>query len=132
MINASWSELFAGFKMYYPSLADKVIKIEQKSDYVIFVTLSDGTIIEYNDLMNSIRTVQPYDESEDGWEREFAHRLLELMVEKDFDQSHLSEVSGVSQQSISNYMHRKTMPTGFVIKKLAKALQCAVSDLINF
>lgn len=124
--------IFDRFKMYYPSIAEQAVSYKQKSIYVIFVTLHDGSVIEYNDLMNSFRTVVPYDESEESWKREFAHRLVELMVDNGFDQSYLSEASGVSQQSISNYIHRKTMPTGFVIDKLARALHCEVSDLTEF
>ena len=124
--------IFDRFEMYYPSIAEQALSWEQKSNYVIFVTLSDGSIVEYNDLMNSFRTVVPYDGSEESWKREFAHRLVELMVDKGFDQSYLSEASGVSQQSISNYIHRKTMPTGFIIDKLARALGCDVSELTEF
>lgn len=124
--------IFDRFKMYYPSIAEQAVSYKQKSIYVIFVTLHDGSVIEYNDLMNSFRTVVPYDGSEESWKREFAHRLVEQMVDNGFDQSYLSEASGVSQQSISNYIHRKTMPTGFVIDKLARALHCEVSDLTEF
>lgn len=124
--------IFDRFEMYYPSIAEQAVSYKQKSSYVIFVTLHDGSVIEYNDLTNSFRTVVPYDGSEESWKREFAHRLVELMVDNGFDQSYLSEASGVSQQSISNYIHRKTMPTGFVIDKLARALHCEVSDLTEF
>lgn len=124
--------IFDRFEMYYPSIAEQAVSCKQKSSYVIFITLHDGSVIEYNDLMNSFRTVVPYDGSEESWKREFAHRLVELMVDNGFDQSYLSEASGVSQQSISNYIHRKTMPTGFVIDKLARALHCEVSDLTEF
>lgn len=124
--------IFDRFEMYYPSIAAQAASFKKKSNYVIFIKLYDGSVIEYNDLMNSFRTVVPYDGSEESWKREFAHRLVELMVDKGFDQSYLSEVSGVSQQSISNYIHRKTMPTGFVIDKLARALGCDVSELTDF
>lgn len=120
------------FKMYYPTMAEQAVSYKAKGPNIIFVTLEDGSVIEYNDLMNSFRTVVPYDGSEESWKREFAHRLVELMVDKGFDQSYLSEASGVSQQSISNYIHRKTMPTGFAIDKLARALGCDVSELTKF
>ena len=124
--------IFDRFEMYYPSIAEQAVSYKAKGPNIIFVTLEDGSVIEYNDLMNSFRTVVPYDGSEESWKREFAHRLVELMVDKGFDQSYLSEASGVSQQSISNYIHRKTMPTGFIIDKLARALRCDVSELTGF
>lgn len=126
------SMIFDRFEMYYPSIAKQAVSWEQKSNYVIFVTLSDGSVVEYNDLMNSFRTVVPYDGSEESWKREFAHRLVELMVDKGFDQSYLSEASGVSQQSISNYIHRKAIPTAYAVDKLARALRCDVSELTGF
>lgn len=70
--------------------------------------------------------------TEDIWKREFASRLVMKMVEGGFDQSDLAKASGVSQQSISNYIHRKSIPNGHIIDKLARALRCQISDLIDF
>ena len=120
------------FKMYYPTMAEQAVSYKAKGPNIIFVTLEDGSVIEYNDVLTSFRTVHPYDGSEESWKREFAHRLVEKMVDRGFDQIYLSEISGVSHQSISNYIHRKTIPTAYAVDKLARALRCDVSDLTGF
>ena len=110
------------FKMYYPTMAEQAVSYKAKGRNIIVVTLEDGSVIEYNDVLTSFRTVLPYDGSEESWKREFAHRLVEKMVDRGFDQLYLSRFSGVLNQRISNYIQRKTIPTAYAVDKLARAL----------
>lgn len=52
--------------------------------------------------------------------------------EKGWSQRKLSELSGVSHTQIANYETSKTEPTLETIKKIAKALDIGVFDLIEF
>lgn len=124
--------IFEKFEMSYPPIAEQVESWERKGRSSILATLKDGSVIEYNELLDTIRNVVPYDGNEESWKREFSHRLIVKMEERGFDQTYLAEVSGVSNQSISNYIHRKSIPTGFVIDKLARALRCDPSELTSF
>ena len=55
-----------------------------------------------------------------------------MMADKGCDQTYLSEISNISQQSISNYLNKKAIPNCYTASKLAKALGCTVSELIDF
>lgn len=120
------------FEMFYPIAYKRATSFEESGSNSIIAILDDGTRVEYNDLMKTIRTVIPYDGTEESWKREFSHRLVEKMVSRGYDQTLLSEESGVSQQSISLYVHRKKLPTAYTVSKLARALNCRPSDLTDF
>ena len=120
------------FGLYYPALAKRAVSYANIGRFRLLVELDDGTRGEYSELSNTFKTFVPFDGSEESWKREFRHRLVTLMDEYPHDQTSLAEASGISQQSISNYMWGKTIPSGYAIAKLAKALNCSVSDLTDF
>lgn len=127
-----YEQLFDEFKLYFPWLTDNVDSWTSNGPNTILIKMFDGKEIEYNHNFKSIKNVVDYNGTEDDWRREFSNKLIEKMADKGFDQSYLSELSGVSQVSISKYINRKAMPSGFVIDRLAEALECSVSDLIDF
>ena len=127
-----YDEIYTNFKTYYPFLDEEVSSWSPNGLNSIIAELFDGTIIEYNDALRSFRTVRKFDETEESWKREFASKLIKMMANKGCDQTYLSEISGVSQVSISNYLNKKAIPNCYTVFKLSKALGCNVSDLMDF
>lgn len=127
-----YDEIYMNFKTYYPFLDAEVNSWSPNGINSIIAELSDGTVIEYNDSLRSFRTVRKFDGTEESWKTEFASKLIKLMSDKGCDQTCLSEISNISQQSISNYLHKKAIPNCYTASKLAKALGCTVSELIDF
>lgn len=127
-----YDEIYMNFKTYYPFLDAEVNSWSPNGINSIIAELSDGTVIEYNDSLRSFRTVRKFDGTEESWKTEFASKLIKLMSDKGCDQTYLSEISNISQQSISNYLHKKAIPNCYAVSKLAKALGCTVSELIDF
>ena len=127
-----YDEIYTNFKTYYPFLDEEVSSWSPNGLNSIIAELFDGTIIEYNDALRSFRTVRKFDETEESWKREFASKLIKMMADKGCDQTYLSEISGVSQVSISNYLNKKAIPNCYTVFKLSKALGCNVSDLMDF
>ena len=132
MENEYYDLVLRTFEMYFPMYVEDMESWTPRGDHGIRVKLNDGSEWDYNYRMNTIRIVKEYDGSEDSWKREFANRLIDQMALRGFDQAYLSEVSGISQASISCYIHRKKIPTAFAVNKLARALRCKVSDLDGF
>jgi len=132
MDNEYYDLVLHTFKMFFPAHADDMESWTPRGDHGIRVKLNDGSEWDYNYRMNTIRIVKEYDGSEDSWKREFTNRLIDQMALRGFDQTRLSEASGISHASISGYIHRKKIPTAFAIDKLARALGCDVSDLVGF
>lgn len=60
--------------------------------------------------------------AKDGLKREFARRLHQAMVAKDWRQADLHRASGVAKDSISSYYNAKILPTDYNLTKLARAL----------
>ena len=113
-------------------MAEQVVSYEEVNDTTIFITLNDGCQMKYYSDSGSFRVIKEFDGSEKDWSKHFANNLIDMMNYRGMDQTYLSELSGVSQPSISNYMNGKGMPSGYVIHRLAKALRCDISDLIGF
>ena len=127
-----YDEIYMNFKTYYPFLDSEVRSWSPNGINSIIAELLDGTVIEYNDALRSFRTVRKFDGTEESWKREFASKLIKMMANKGCDQTYLSEISGVSQVSISNYLNKKAIPNCYTVFKLSKALGCTVSELIDF
>lgn len=121
-----------GFASHFPSQFEDMVSWVPRSRSVIVATLSDGSVCEYNHLLNTIRFVRGYNGSEESWRLEFYVRLMELMEERGCDQSKLSEMTGISQKTISNYIHRQTTPSGYNIRRLERALECPKGYLTDF
>lgn len=69
--------------------------------------------------------------TEQEWREEFARRLRKIKHNnKDYDQKELSEVTGISEATISHYLKGTRTPRGENLVKLAKALDCTVDELI--
>ena len=127
-----YDEIYTNFKTYYPFLDSEVRSWSPNGINSIIAELLDGTVIEYNDALRSFRTVRKFDGTEESWKREFSSKLIKMMANKGCDQTYLSEISGVSQVSISNYLNKKAIPNCYTVFKLSKALGCSVTDLMEF
>ena len=70
--------------------------------------------------------------SELEWMDIFSENLVSVLQEADMTQRELSEMTGLSESSISNYIHKKRLPNAKVIVNIAYALNCSMDDLIDF
>lgn len=70
--------------------------------------------------------------SEMEWLEIFSGNLRDLMKETGSTQEELSEKTGIDQSTISRYLNKKRMPTVRAIVNLTYALNCNISDLIDF
>lgn len=133
MKDKHYQNIFEEFKVYFSFLSDSVISWAPKGENTIIIDLKDGTQVIYNHKLNTIRNVLQYRRgNEDDWKREFSSRLIEKMADRGFDQSYLSEISGISQTNISNYIKKKNIPSVIAIEKIAYALQCPIEYFIKF
>ena len=128
----TYDTIYQNFKTYYPFLDYAVVSWSPNGSNSIIAELSDGSTLEYNDSLRAFRTVREFDDTEKSWKREFSSKLIKMMADKGCDQTYLSEISNISQQSISNYLNKKAIPNCYTASKLAKALGCTVSELIDF
>lgn len=127
--------IYQNFEMMNPSLAKDVSEWYDVGNLTIIVILSNGEAYEYNEDSDSIRKMRELDEygyeeiDEEYFKRKFARKLNRLMRFRGLDQSELAEACNTSQVMISHYATGKCVPSGYMIEKIAKALQCHIEDL---
>lgn len=123
--------LLKNFELYFPATFSKTISYKIV-DELVYAELNDGTIVRYDDLRNSIKTVKRIDMdlTEQQSRIELSRRIYNRMRRMGMTQYELAAMTGLSEVTISKYMNGKTSPTYFSLSKIAKALKCTLDDLV--
>ena len=132
-----YKEILEQFKTYHPYLAEGIEDWRPRGEYGIRVLMKDGTEYDYHSTSNAVRNVKArpmykddlYDEVE--WRKIFSDRLAEYMAAKGISQQALSEYTGLGKATINGYVNGKVTPSAYALTKLARALDCAVMDLLT-
>lgn len=123
--------IYENLKFHFAFVFDDAIDIRETGPFELTIELSDGRSVMYDDIDKTIRNL-PHDSNhmtEEECKQEFGTRLRKLMQRKCLLQSDLSEITGIPQCSISNYMNGKTSPSFYNADKIAKALGCSLEEL---
>ena len=97
--------------------------------------LKNGSVIFYDTddkFYHELTEEEAKFKNEIDWRREFSRRLIRAMNRKGINQYDLSDMTGCSQASISNYISCKRSPSSFAVYLFAKALDCTVEYLTHF
>lgn len=129
--------VYEEFRMHYPDMDERVINWYPSGQLEITLRTKDGTKYIYDFTSKGIRRIFCPDNdelelTEEQWRFEFALRLGKMMRVFGMNQAILSEESGISQVSLSNYLNCKSTPSSYALHKLARALHCSVSELTYF
>lgn len=124
--------LWQDFVDYFNPDFDEIVDIKQMSHYDILITMKNGVQYIYDNYRQTRRRLP------NSWDdmslKEFhmdAHiRLYSMMQRKGFTYDDLSEETGISVGTISNYVNGVTSPTLDRLFLIAKALGCRIEDLI--
>ena len=65
------------------------------------------------------------------WLDDFSYKLFEMMDYANTSQSELARLTGLTRQTILNYLNGSTVPSMIAIINIAKALDCEISDLVD-
>lgn len=116
------------FEMYFPSLAERTVKLIRTTESEITALLGDGRRYMFEHMKNIVRPLpnDPNDMTEKEFKNEFAHRLFNAMKYRGVTQEELARLTGVTQPTLSNYLNGKSSPSFYTVDKLAKALNCSV------
>lgn len=121
------------FSLYFPLDFERARKYWFDSDLreLMFIT-TDGRVGCYDDMENTICYIfrDHTNISDDEYKREFSRRLYKIMANKLITQYELSERTGISQGTISNYVSGKSTPSIVNTIKIIKVLNCLADTLI--
>lgn len=70
--------------------------------------------------------------TEREWRAEFSKRLRCRLNELNMTQTDLARVTGLTEVSIHRYIYCERTPKSYDMLKIAKAVKCTVSELIEF
>ena len=125
------------FKRYHPYMVEHILHVRPRGEAGIRVTLKDGTQYDFGSMENGVRRVVDYtpdalnDITDERCRDSFAYRLTELMSARGFTQQSLVEYTGLSKGAINNYLNKKATPSFTAARRIAYALGCSVSELID-
>ena len=68
--------------------------------------------------------------TEEQWRQEFAKKLRYKMNSQSVSQKELSDLSGVSETSISRYLAGTQEPKVYALTQIARALKASIFELI--
>lgn len=66
------------------------------------------------------------------WLDIFGDNLVNIMNDTKISQRDLADITGLSEGTISKYIHKQQLPGIKAIINIAYALECDVSELIDF
>lgn len=134
-----WKVIYEDFKEQFPLTANDVVEVYPCGGMEIAMWLSDGTKVLYNYLhktrriMKCKRTDDIYEcPSEEDWKSDFAVLLTKKMRAKNINQKELASLTGLSSALIGKYTRGESTPGVYNLMKIANALECFPTELIDF
>ena len=73
---------------------------------------------------------KPEDVTEERFRRIFSWKLMQIMKFRGISQIELAEITGLSKQTLSNYICCRQNASAYAVAKIAHALQCNTEDLM--
>lgn len=126
------------FKQEFCILGEHVAEYEPISPDIILIYLDDGRSLEYDNSANCIKwiskwrnTVGIYTIKQYEWQRVFTERIRERVSALQLSNAELARRACISEFSAGNYLYRCTTPGLYEVYKLAHALYCRPSYLID-
>lgn len=133
-----WTPVYEEFVRLYPEMAESVIDWYPSGQMEITVKLKGGKIFEYDWMRkekivlydeNKTRETQIKDEYD--WRLMFSRKLNHKLYNMAMSQVILALETDISVPTISKYANCKATPSAYNLHKIAKALKCSVSELMD-
>lgn len=132
-MNKQAEKILDNLEMQFPFVVREGIEFNYQGDMEMLVTTKSGDRFVYDDFTKTLRSLpkSSINMSEEECRKEFGERLRKIMNRRGISQDKLSEITGITQASISKYINGTRTPTFFTADKLAKALDCSV-DIFRY
>lgn len=129
-----YDSILESFKNDYIRWYNRMIDWYGNGDYEIVVILDDGSKLIYSQSTGTMRFLknERVDISEEDWLKDFSMTLKHKVSMSGLTRQDLSDITGISKVSISNYMNGKSMPSHYNMLKIAKALNCSVYEFTHY
>lgn len=113
------------------------LKAECWVEYTLFtviVRLQNDEVYLYDDLENRLILIKLFDNTneltESEWRSGFAYLLEKKIKLSGITKYKVAKSSGISNVQLSRYLNERATPSGYVIQRLATAINCDVADIL--
>ena len=132
MVTDKYEKMLKRFELHYPHFYSEAVDWWASGRISIAIKLSDGTILDYNDVDNTIRWVK-YDDNSDEESRRnaFGCNLQKYVMYCGMSKGDVAEKLGISKTMLSRYLHGKTMPSLDKGLQIANLMKCTVEELFD-
>lgn len=116
---------------YLNTFRDKINSWYDAGEECVIIELVDGSRMYYDDLTRTYRHLERNNEliTEQDFRDESARRISRTLWIRGMTQRELANKTGISEHSICNYITGKSTPSIFAANKIAKALNCELSEI---
>ena len=122
--------------LYFPSYIGARYVIEMIDDMTLEISDNEtGALMVYDSYYKSCRYINLFKKpimTKSVWKKEFSNRLRRIMHVKGFTNNDISDASGLSTATITEYLNGRRIPSAYNLKKLAVALGTTIENLIDF
>ena len=125
-------KIFESYLEESPNSVDRIDHWEKYGSNSVKIFYKDGTKAVYHKMMRTLRGIRKNNGSVSDWQRDFRDELVERMYDCGYTQQTLAAKIGISQQTMSNYLNKDSVPSGYVLSKMADALHCSMDDIGRF
>lgn len=129
-----WTSVYNEFCRSYPDLAEDILDWYPSAQFEITVKLTGDRRYAYT-MFGKLYDIRDNDKETDindeEWKKRFSKKMYDRMCVVHTTQEILSKETGISQTMISKYMTGKSIPSCLNAIKMARALKCSVSELMD-
>lgn len=114
----------------HPYDTDDILSARRLDENLYEITMQDGEVKIYNDILGSTR--RPYqgcyilEEAEQVWTKELGVRLSDILRVRSMTAKDLCRITGLSEASVSGYIHGNKKLSAFALFKICKALDISM------
>lgn len=134
--NSKFDDILIEFSKMFPSTYSKVVDWYPTGRTEIKMTLSDGSKIIYDRRDRTMRTIKTFESmspiSLTEVQQHFGSVVVSKMYEKGWNRQDLADASGISYQMLNKYINGQVVPNMHVLLKLARTLECSLSELTEY
>ena len=122
------------FMRRYQHLYDDAECWIEYDGFSVIVQMQDGRAYMYDESEDRLRKIKMFTDSseltKEEWQKGFAFFLEKAIWESGIPKYIISEDAGISIVHFNNCLHNKTIPSAYVLHRLANAIGCEITDIL--
>lgn len=132
MVKDKYEQILTRFERNHPYIYDQAVDWWASGRVSIALKLEDGTVVDYNDLENTVRWVTINENfDEESKRRAFGHNLQKFIILRGLSKSDIAENLGITNAMLSRYIHGKAMPSFDKGRDIAILMGCSMEELFD-